>query len=166
MVHFFFFCAHIALVVGVGCNLDGYILDNLYSIALQSDALDGVIGHETQFACPHFAENLRPDAIVSFIGVESQVDVRLYRVEAVLLQFVRLYLVHQSDAASFLVHIDDDAFSLGLYHLHGSVELFAAFAAFRAEDVACSATGVNAAEDGFIFAPLPLDERDMFEAVG
>ena len=36
----------IADVVGVGSHLNGYILDNLQTVGLQTDALDGVVGQQ------------------------------------------------------------------------------------------------------------------------
>ena len=47
---------------------------------------------------------------------------------AVLLQFIGFDLVHQSDAATFLIHIDKHALAFFLNHLHRHVELLATFA--------------------------------------
>ena len=60
----------------------------------------------------------------------------IHRVIALLLQFVGSYLVHQSDTATFLLHVDEHAFTFTVYHLHGLVQLFAAVAALAAQDVA------------------------------
>ena len=37
----------IAQVIGIGCHLDGDVLDNLQSVSLQTDTLHGVIGEQT-----------------------------------------------------------------------------------------------------------------------
>ena len=46
MSHAFLFGFQVTQVVLVRCSLDGYVLDYLQPVALQSYALDGVVGHE------------------------------------------------------------------------------------------------------------------------
>ena len=55
-------------------------------------------------------------------------DIGIDGVESLFLKFVGGNLVHQSDAASLLLHIDDDALAFFVNGLHGLMELFAAVA--------------------------------------
>ena len=75
-------------------------------------------------------------AVVALVGLEAQVYVGVDGVEAFLLQLIGGNLVHQTDAATFLLHIDYYTTTFLLNHLHGLVELFAAVATLRTEDVA------------------------------
>ena len=135
MMHLIFFRAHIAQVVGVGLHLDGDILHDGYSITLQSYALDGVVGHQAQALGVHGTQYLCTYAVVALVGIEAQVDICLHGVFALLLQLVSADLVHQSDAATFLIEVYQYAFAFLLDAPHSFVQLFAAFAAFAAEDV-------------------------------
>lgn len=49
--HPFLFGLQIAIVIGVGSDLDGYVLHDFQSVGLQSNALGGVVGHE-----PHLVD--------------------------------------------------------------------------------------------------------------
>ena len=92
-------------------------------------------------------------------------DVGLDGVEPLILQPVSRNLVHQTDAASFLLHVDDDAFPFLLYHLHGFVELLAAVATPAAENVARRTGRVYTHEHRFVFLPRTLDECHVFQSV-
>ena len=111
------------------------------------------------------AQHLSPAAVVALVGLESQVDVGLYGVHAFLLELVGGNLVHQSDASSFLLHVDEHALAFLFDHLHGFVQLFAAVTPLAAEDVARGAGGVYADEDGFVFLPFAFDECHVFQSV-
>ena len=78
-----------------------------------------------------------------------------------ILQLVRLELVEQSDAAAFLVEIDDHAPALGGDHLHRPVQLPSAVAAQRMEDVAGETLGVHAHQHVRLPRHLTVDERDV-----
>ena len=91
--------------------------------------------------------------------------VGLNGVESFLLQLIGGNLVHQSNAASFLLHVDQHAAPLLLNHLHGLVQLFAAVAAQRTEDVAGGARRVHTHHDGLAFAPFALAQCEMLQTV-
>ena len=57
-------------------------------------------------------------------------------VHAAFLQLISLDFVHQADAATLLVHIDEYALAFFLDHLHCQVELLATLATHRTEYVA------------------------------
>ena len=82
------------------------------------------------------AQHLGSAAIVALVGLEAQAEVGIDSVVALLLQLVGSQLVHEADAPSFLLHIDDDAPSLLFYFLHGAMQLFSAVAAPASQNVA------------------------------
>src|SRR5207249_6712053 len=91
-------------------------------------------------------QNLRADALVPEIRLESQLLARLAGIVPLILELVGLELVEQPDAPSFLMEVDDDAGPPLGDHPHGAVQLPAAVAARRAEDVAGQALGVRSEE--------------------
>ena len=82
-----------------------------------------------------------------------------------LLQLVGLDFVHQTDATAFLVHIDQNALALFLYHLHSQVQLLAALTTHRAKDVTRGTRGVYTHQNGFARSPFTLNEGDVFTAI-
>ena len=78
---------------------------------------------------------------------------------------VGLELVDQADAAALLAHVGDEAFPLALDHLHGVVQLLAAVALARAEDVARGAAGVDAHQHRLALFPLAFAEHHVGRAV-
>ena len=78
-----------------------------------------------------------------------------------LLQLVRLELVEQADAAALLRHVEQDAALLALDLRQRVLELLAAVAAQRVEDVAGQALGVDADEHVLGAVDVALHERDV-----
>jgi hypothetical protein len=78
------------------------------------------------------------------VGLIAELEIGLDGVEALVLQLVGAELGHESDAAAFLLLVDQDAGALFDDAIHGELELLAAVAAQRAEDVAGQALGVDA----------------------
>ena len=155
----------VALVVFVGCHLYRHILHNLESVALQPDTFDGVVREKFNLAHAQCAQNLCAHAVIAKVGVESEVDIGVHSVEALLLKFVSGNLVHQADASSFLKQIDHHALAFFLYQLHGAVELLAAVAALRSEDVAGGAAGVHTHKHRLIGSPCSLEDGHMLQSV-
>ena len=143
MSHSCFLSFKIRAVVFVWFNYDRDIFNDGQSIAFQADTLDWVIGDETEFADSHFSKNLCANAIFAFVGSETEMDVSIYCIVAFFLEFVGSNFVHQSDAASFLAEVNNDAFTFFFYHSHGFVQLFATIASLASEDVARHATGMH-----------------------
>ena len=132
----------VSVVVFRGRHLDRHVLDDFQSVGLQSHALLRVVGHEAHLVHAKVAEHLRAAAIVALVGLESEVSVGIDGVVALLLlELVGGNLVHQSDAAALLLHVDEHTLALLVDHLHGLVELVAAVAALRSKDVARGAGG-------------------------
>ena len=131
---------HVAPVHVVRGDLDRDALDDLEAVALEADDLHGVVREEPDPREPEVGEDLRADAVVAHVGAEAEHLVRLDRVEALVLERVGLELVLEADPAALLAHVEDDALPRVLDRAHGRVELRAAVAAERAEDVARAGT--------------------------
>ena len=90
-------------------------------------------------------------------------NVGIYGVVALFLQFVGGNLVHQSDAASFLAEVDDYTTTFFLNKLHGFVKLVSAVATHAAEDVSCHATAVHAHQDWLFGCPFALEHGNVLK---
>src|SRR5262249_58838564 len=75
------------------------------------------------------------------------------------------YLVEQPDATAFLVEVDHDAAPLGGDHPHRALQLPAAVAASRAEDVAGETLRVHAHEHALLVLHVAVDESDVLGRV-
>ncbi len=87
-----------------------------------------------------------PSAVVAQLGGEAELLVGLDGIEPFLLQLVGVNLRRQADAAAFLPHVKQHAVAGGFDLRERGVELVAAIAAQRAEDVAGEALAVHAHE--------------------
>ena len=139
MSHSRFLSFKIRAVVFVWFNHDRDIFNDGQSIAFQADTLDWVIGDETKFADSHFPKNLCANAIFAFVGSEAEMDVSIYCIVAFFLEFVGFHFVHQADAATFLVEVDNGAATFFFNAFHSKVELVATFATESSENIACHA---------------------------
>ena len=95
---------------------------------------------------PEVDEDLRADAVVAQVDGQPELEVRVDGVEALVLQVVGAQLVEQADAAALLGEVEQHAAALVLDHRERRLELLAAVAAQRVEDVAGQALGVHAHE--------------------
>src|SRR5688572_13224540 len=144
---------------------DGHALLDAQPIALEPHHLARIVRDRADRLQPEVEQDLRADAVVPEVRLEAQLLVGLDRVGAAILELVRLELVEEADAAPFLVEVDDDAATLPLDHRHRRVELPAAIAAHRVEDVTREALRVHAHEDPLPSRHIALDERDVLVAV-
>ncbi len=82
-------------------------------------------------------QDLRADAVLAAVHRQSELEVRVHRVVALLLQGVGADLVAEADATALVAaQVDDHAAAFPSHHLDGGIELRAAVAAPRAEHVA------------------------------
>lgn len=81
--HSVFFCLKVTLVVLVGRNFDGYVLDNGKSIGFQTYTLHGVVGDEAHLGYSDAAKYLGTNAIIAFVCLMSQTNVGIYGVHTV-----------------------------------------------------------------------------------
>ena len=136
MPHAFLLRLDIELVVLVRFDLDRHVLHDLQAEALQTDTLHRVVGHQTHLRDTQFTEDLRTHTIITLVRLESEVDIRIHRVIALLLKLIGTYFVHQTDATALLVHVDKDTLTLLFDSLHRHLQLLAALAAEGSEDIA------------------------------
>ena len=155
----------IELVELVGSYLDGDVLDNRKTIRLEADTLHRIVGHQAHLRDTQMAEDLGADTIVALVSLVSETNIRVDRVHAVLLEFVRLHLFHQTDTATFLIEIDDRPATLGLDFPQSLVQLLAAIAAQGAEDVARRAGRMDADQHRLGTADVALDDGNVLQPV-
>src|SRR4051794_34288583 len=125
--------AEVAGVLDVLRLHDGDALVHAQAVALEADHLARIVRDRPDRGQAEVEQDLRADAVVAQVGGETELFVRLDRVGAGVLQLVRLELVEQADASTFLIEVHDRAASLLLDHLHRRLELPAAIAAHRVE---------------------------------
>ena len=92
-------------------------------------------------------------------------NVGIYGVESLFLEFIRRDFGHESDAASLLVEVKHESFAFFFDQLHRFVELFPAIAAAAPENVAGHATTVHTHEEWFARLPRSFEKRRVFETV-
>ncbi len=105
------------------------------------------------------------NTIITLIGFKAKVNIRIDRIVSVFLQFVGPDLVHQSNAASLLVHIQNNPLTFFLDLLHSHVELFAAVATVRAENIASRTRRMNTDQDRLTLFPFTLNQRHMLQTI-
>src|SRR6056297_3071156 len=149
-------------VVGVGHDLERSTLDDLDPAAADPGPLAGIVGEQADLTDSEIGEDLRAHAIVAEIGREAELEVRLDRVEPLLvLELVGLDLVRQPDPSPLLPHVEQDA-GPGLRNRpKRGVELLAAITAQRSERVSGQALAVDAHQRGPVGADLAQDERHV-----
>ena len=110
---------------------------------------------------PEVHEDLRADAVVAQVRRKAELEVRVDRVEPLLLQLVRAQLVEEADPAALLGEVEQHAAALLLDLAQGVLELLAAVAALRVEHVARQALGVHAHEHVLVACNVALYHRDV-----
>ena len=145
----------------MGCTSSGHALDDLEPVAVDRDVLGRVVRHQAHLAHAEVAQDLAADAVVADVGREAELLVGRDGVVALVLQLVGLQLVDEADAAALLQEVEEHA-AAGLDDLlHRELELLAAVAARRAEDVAGQALRVDAHEHRLVLADLAVDEGEV-----
>jgi len=134
--------------------------------SVRAELLDfrGVVRHELDRRHPEDPEHAGGTLVTPKIRREAEDSVRVDRVETVVLEVVRRDLIHDPDAASLLSEIQQDALRRVPDSLHRGIELLAAVASFRTEDIARHAFGVEAHEDIGLPCDVPLHERHVLLA--
>ena len=109
---------------------------------------------------------MRADAVVAQLGGEAEFFVGFHGVHSLLLQFVGVDFGREADAAAFvLAHVKEDANAGALDHLQCGVELRAAVAAARAEDIAGEAFAMHAHERRFRFRDGAFHQGEVVRVI-
>ena len=103
------FRGEITDVLRRGRDLDRHLLHDLQAVALDAGDLLRVVREDADGRQAQLGEDLVPDAVVAHVGLEAELEVRLDRVQPVLLQLVGAELVEQADAAALLRHVEEHA---------------------------------------------------------
>ena len=153
--------AQVGLVVRVGGVLDRHLRRDRQPVALQPADLLRVVGEDADARQPEVDQDLRADAVVAQVDRQAELEVGVDRVQALVLEVVGAQLVQQADPAALLGEVEQDAGALALDHRQRRLELLAAIAAQRVEDVAGQALGVDAHEHVVDARDVALDQRDV-----
>src|SRR5262249_2873373 len=109
--------------------------------------------------------DLRADSVVAQILLEAELQIRLDRVEPLVLQGVRLDFIGQPDPAAFLVEINYHAGIGAKNPLDRFSQLLAAIASIGPENVAGQALRVQPHQRRFAAADIALDQRQMLTTI-
>src|SRR5690606_23953123 len=126
-----------------GGSHDAHTVANAEPVPLQSHELAWIVRQHSYRTQADVQQDLRTDAVVSQVRLESQPFVRLHGIGPAVLKLVRLKLVQQPDPPPFLVEVYDDSAPFALDHAHGSVQLPSAVTSLGVEHVARQALRVH-----------------------
>ena len=141
-------------------------LDDLEAEALEAAVLRRVVRHQAHRRDAEIDEDLRADAVLTGVGREPEVLVRLDRVAALVLERVRPQLVPEPDPTTLVTaQVDDDALALGRDLFERLVELQPAVAAQRPEHVTGEALGVHPHEHVRLTGDVAAHERHVLDPV-
>src|SRR5262249_33171180 len=108
VTQFFLLGSQVADIIHVRGDFKGNA-GYLYPITLQAFDLVRVVGEQPDFTDPEVSQNLRANSIVAQVIFETQLQIRLHRVQPRVLQRVSANFVTEPDAATFLMQINDHA---------------------------------------------------------
>ena len=165
MPELFTFSFQIAAVMRIGTDFNGNLLDDLQSVAFETDNLFGIISEQANSFQAKIGEDLCAETVLAEIHVEAELSVGFHRVVALFLQLIGFDFGRQANAASFLAHIDHNS-ATGFGNLaHGLMELRATIATAGTEDIAGEAFAVNADENIFLSGHFATNEGEMMLAI-
>src|SRR4029077_5341145 len=87
-------------------------------------------------------ENLRPETVIAQIGWQPKLGIRFYRIESFFLQFVSVNFCRETDAASFLPHVNKDAVALLCDPSQRGVQLIPAIAPAGSKNAASNTLAI------------------------
>ena len=151
----------IPAVLLVRRHLDRQLLGDAQPVRLEAGDLLRVVRQQPDRGQAEVGEDLVADPPLALVGGEAEREVGLDGVQPLLLQLVGLELCEQADAAALLRHVEEHAAALVGDRVQRRVELLAAVAAQRVEDVAGQAFGVDADEHVVGAVDVASDERDV-----
>lgn len=163
--HLFLLGTQVSFVDFVGLDDDGDGVHDFDAVGGEAHSLGGIVCDQTDMRGIEIAQDLRSDAVVALVSFETEFEIGFHGVAAEFLQMIGAQLVHQTDTTALLAHVEDQAFALFVHHLHGAVQLLAAVAFGRAEDVARGTGRVNPHHDRLAVRPFALLESQMGSTV-
>ena len=156
-----FLCFHVALRFIEDLQLDRKPFGDLHTVLFQSFYLKRIVRQKPDFLDAQVLQHLVSHVVFAQIAWESQNQIGFNCVVALVLQRISVDFVDEPDAASFLAQVDQDPSACLGDLLHGRVQLLAAVAAFRSEDIAGQALGMDAHQHGFFRRDIAHDQSDV-----
>ena len=153
--------SQVVLVVRVRDRLDRELVRHGQPVPLEAMNLLRVVGEDADAGQAQVDQDLGTDAVVAQVGGQAELQVRVDGVEPLLLEAVGAQLVQEPDPAALLRQVQQHPRPLALDHRERRLELLAAVAAQRVEDVAGEALGVDADQDVVHVPHLSLDHREV-----
>src|SRR6185437_3899359 len=144
MPHLFALGLQVALEGWFGGHIRRDALDNLDAHGLQRRHLLRIIGDQADGFHAHHLQHRRRQLILTAVGTIAEFQVGLNRIQPLVLQFVRLELRHQADAATLLVLIEQNARASIRDRGQRQFQLLPAVAAERVKDIPRQALRVDA----------------------
>ena len=155
----------ISCIVRIGFGFDRQLFDNVQAEPLKPDDLFRIIRQKPDVAHPEVDQYLCARAVFAQIHREAELFVCFDGVETLFLKFVCMDLGCQSDSASLLTHVDQDAGTCFVDVLESGLELIATIASLRAEDVARKALAVDPDERWFSRRYCSFDQSQVMNVV-
>lgn len=159
VAHLFLLGAEVALEGLLGLDFGGDALSDGDAGGLERGDFLRIIGDEADAGDAEELEGRGGQLVGAAVGGEAELDVGFNGVEALILKLVGAELGHEADAAALLLLIEEQACAFGGDAGESELELEAAVAAERAEDVAGEALGVDA-DEGWGGVDVAHDEGD------
>src|SRR5580704_11134595 len=131
------------------------------AISLESDHFARVVRQHANGFQSQIQENLRSNAIVPQIGLETELLVGLDGIRALVLEGIRLEFVEKANAATLLIEVDQHPASRLRDHLHCAIQLPTAVAALRVKDVPGEALRVHPDQHILASSNITEDQRDV-----
>ena len=150
MPHFCALGLEILRIVRVGLRFDRKLFDNIETVSFEADYFFRVVRQETDVADAEVDQYLCTGTILTEVRRKPQFFIGFNGIEALFLEFVGANFGCQSNSSSFLAHIDQHARTGFVDVLQCSVQLIAAIAAPRTENIAGQALAVDAHEGWFV----------------
>ena len=161
MAHTVFFGFEIELIFSDRINNNWDTLFNFQSITVDPDDFSRIVGHQPDTFDSEIQQYLGTDAIFPQIGGESEFFVGFDGIAPLLLKFVCVQFIFQSDPPSFLPHIDQNAAAFGGDHFHCGMELISAITAGGAENITGQTFTVDPHQNGIFVPDITADQSKM-----
>ncbi len=142
------FGGKVGVVDAVGRERMGDALGDVDAAGGEGRHFFGVVGEEADARQVQLAEHGGGDVEIALVGFPAEGAVGVDGVEAAVLQGIGAELVDEADAAALLGKVHDGPGALGGHAGDGALQLRAAIASQRAQEVACKTFGVDADQGG------------------
>ena len=134
-------------------------------MTLQTHHFLRVVGQQADPFHSQIRQHLSPKAVVSQVHRKAQLQISFYGVQTLLLQLVGFDLGTQPDASPLLPHVENDPSTFLFDSRHGRVQLGAAVASARAENVSGQAFAVHPNHDPFFAGHFTFHQSQVLGSI-